>query len=124
MTVADTTVLYPNTSLMINAAIGATVICDNKEVYYDVGVSLHSSERGRYDDSRVGFNLDFNADHLFRGGQSSVVIDRSSSGGGAQSEILIKQAMDHAGGLPSNYNDIIKVIAPRSQNTGGALLQL
>jgi hypothetical protein len=56
--------------------------------------------------------------------QDSLVIDRSSSGGGSQSEILIKQALNHAGGMPSNYNDIIKVIAPRSQNTGGALLQL
>jgi len=124
MTAADTTLLYTTTNLMSNAAIGATVVYDNKEIYYDVGVSLHSSERGRYDDSRVGFNLDFNADHLFRGVQSSIVIDRSSSGGGAQSEILIKQAMNHAGGLPSNYNDIVKVIAPRSANTGNALLQL
>jgi hypothetical protein len=124
MTVADTTLLYTTTNLMSNAAIGATLIYDNKEVYYDVGVSLHSSERGRYDDARVGFNLDFNADHLFHGALASLVIDRSSSGGGSQSEILIKQAMNHAGGLPSNYNDIIKVIAPRTQNTGGALLQL
>lgn len=124
MTAADTTLLYTTTNLMSNAAIGATVIYDNKEVYYDVGVSLHSSERGRYDDARVGFNLDFNADHLFHGVMSSLVIDRSSSGGESQSEILIKQALNHAGGLPSNYNDIIKVIAPRSQNTSDALLQL
>jgi hypothetical protein len=124
MTPADTTTLFTITNVMSDADMGATVIYDNKEVYYDVGVSLHSSERGRADDSRVGFNLDFNADHLFRGVQSSLVLDRSSSGGGAQAEILMKQAMDHAGGIPSNYNDLVKVIAPRSQDTGTALLQL
>lgn len=124
MTAADTNFLYTSTNLMSNANMGATVVYDNKEIYYDVGVSLHSSERGRYDDSRVGFNLEFNADHLFRGVQSSLVIDRSSSGGGNQAEILMKQALDHAGGVPSNYNDLIKVIAPRSQNTSTALLQM
>jgi hypothetical protein len=124
MTSADTNILYTNTNLMSNAEMGATVVYDNREIYYDVGVSLHSSERGRDDDSRVGFNLEFNADHLFRGVQSSLVIDRSSSGGGSQAEILMKQAMDHAGGVPSNYNDLVNVIAPRSQNTGTAILQM
>jgi hypothetical protein len=120
MTAADITRLYTTTNLMSNDAMGATVVYDNKEVFYDVGVSLHSSERGRYDDGRVGFNLDFNADHLFRGTLSSLTIDRSGV-----AEIVMRQAIAHAaGGVPSIDDDLVKVIAPRSQNTGFGLLDL
>jgi hypothetical protein len=124
MTPVDISFLYSNTNLMSNESIGATVIYDNREVYYDVGVSLYSSERGRTVDARIGFSLDFHGDQLFRGVRSHVTIDRSGSAR-PQDEILLKQVIAHAGGgVPSNYNDIVKVIAPRPQNTGPALLQL
>jgi hypothetical protein len=122
MTAADRDFMYANTNLMSNDWLGATVVYDNREVYYDVGIQLYSSQRGRVSDARVGFKLDFNADRLFRGVQSRVTIDRSGAAR-PQNEILLKQVIAHAGGgVPSNYNDIVKVIAPRSQNTGSALL--
>jgi hypothetical protein len=122
MTPADIALLYTNTNVMSNDMLGATVVYDNREVYYDVGVSLYSSQRGRVSDARIGFKLEFNADHLFRGVQSDVTIDRSGNAR-PQDEILLKHVIAHAGGgVPANYNDIVKVIAPRSQNTGSALL--
>jgi hypothetical protein len=123
MTAADINFMYANTNLMSNEMLGATVVYDNREVFYDVDVSLYSSQRGRVSDARVGFKIDFNADRLFRGTQARMTVDRSGSAR-PQDEILMKQVIAHAGGgVPSNYNDIAKVIAPRSQNTGSTLLQ-
>ncbi|MCA9264516.1 MAG: lamin tail domain-containing protein, partial [Planctomycetales bacterium] len=47
MTTTDSDRLHLNTNVMSNARIGATVIYDESEIYYDVGVRLKGSERGR-----------------------------------------------------------------------------
>ena len=46
--------------------IGTTVIYNESEVYYDVGVRLKGSQRGRWKDVRVGFNIAFDPMNLFR----------------------------------------------------------
>ena len=46
---ADSNNLYVNTNLMSNQDVGATVIYNNKEVFYDVGVRLKGSSCSRGD---------------------------------------------------------------------------
>jgi hypothetical protein len=125
MTSADAAVLHATTNVMSNGSMGATVVYDEQEVFYDVGVHLQSSERGRADASRVGFTIEFHPDHLFRGVHDSITVDRSggySGIGGDQDEIVLKHAINHAGGLPGMYDDLVRLLAPLNQHTGPGLL--
>ncbi len=130
MTPADTNLLHEETNVMSNDRMGATVIYDEADVYYDVGVRLRSSERGRSKPNRVGFNIGFNRDKLFRGVHRSVGIDRAGGWGLAgvtspsQDEILIKHIVNHAGKIPGMYDDLVHTIAPRNSQTGSALLMM
>jgi hypothetical protein len=127
MTAADRTLLYAETNVMSNEFLGATVIHDEQEVFYDVGVHLQGSQRGRLDAGRVGLTLRFPPDHLFRGVHAGISIDRSggyTGVGGDQDEIVLKHALQHAGGLPGMYDDLVHVIPPRTDLTGTALLIL
>ena len=127
MTPADLALLYAETNVMSNEFLGATVIHDEQEVFYEVGVHLQGSQRGRLDAGRVGFTLRFPPDHLFRGVHSGISIDRSggyTGVGGDQDEIVLKHALQHAGGLPGMYDDLVHVIPPRADLTGTALLIL
>jgi len=72
----------------------------------------------------LSFNVGFNSHQLFRGVHATLAIDRSESTGFGQREILIHHAMNHAGGLPGEYNDLIQVIPPRLEHTGPAELQM
>lgn len=122
VTPADTALLFAETNLMSNDNIGATVVCDEQRPYYDMGLRLKSSERGRIDPARVGFHLEFNRDDLFRGVHPVMLIDRSGVNGTfGQSEILVKHMMNHAGGFAQVYNDLCHVIAPQSIETGPAI---
>ncbi len=125
MLAADANLMHAPTNVMGEDLLGATAVYDERQVFYDVGVHLQGSERGRNDDSRVGFTIKFHPDELLRGVQSSVSIDRSggySGLGGRQDEIMLKHAINHAGGIAGMYDDLIRVIAPRSQDTSTALL--
>ena len=59
MTLADTTPLHAETNVASNESPGATLVYDEEEVFYDVGVHLQGSERGRGDPGRVGFTVSF-----------------------------------------------------------------
>jgi hypothetical protein len=125
MTAADTPLLHAVTNVMSNARVDATVVYDEQEFFYDVGVHLQSSERGRADASRVGFTIAFHPDQLFRGVHHSVTVDRSggySGIGGDQDEIVLKHAINHAGGLPGMYDDLVRFIAPLEYTGIGLLL--
>ena len=125
MTPADEALLHAETNVMSNEFLKATVVEDEKESFYDMGVHLQGSQRGRLDSGRVGFTLQFPPDHLFRGVHSGVSIDRSggyTGVGGDQDEIVLKHAVQHAGGLPGMYDDLVHVIPPRTDLTGTALL--
>ncbi|HEX2750321.1 MAG TPA: lamin tail domain-containing protein, partial [Verrucomicrobiales bacterium] len=124
MLAADTTALHTLTNVMSDDPIGATVISRENEMYYDVGVWLKGSERGRSQDIRIGFNLRFPPDAPFLGAHQRVAIDRSGSGDEfGQKEILINHAIARAGNIPGTNADLIRVIAPRSQNTSSAMLR-
>ncbi len=125
MTPNDTALLHAETNVMSNEYLQATVLYDEQQTFHNVGVHLQGSERGRGNPGRVGFTLDFPPDQLFRGVHGGISIDRSggyTGVGGDQDEIVLKHALQHAGGLPGMYDDLVRVIAPRGDLTGPGLL--
>lgn len=121
---ADANSMHATINLMSNQRIGATLIYDEREIYYDIGLRLKGSEHSRTTSQRLGFNVGFNSAQLFRGVHRSIAIDRSESTGYGQREMLMHQVLNHCGGVPTKYHDLIHVIAPRAEHTGGAELQL
>jgi hypothetical protein len=116
--------LHRDVELMSNDPVGATVVYRESEVFYDVGVRLKGSQRGRPSDLRVGYALRFADDHPFRGSHTSVMLDRSEGVGFGQREVLLNLAMTAAGSVSGEHNDLVQLIAPRGADTGPAELQL
>ncbi|MBN8247124.1 MAG: lamin tail domain-containing protein, partial [Verrucomicrobia bacterium] len=117
MTAADTAFQFAATNVMSNESLGGTLVLDEAEAFYDIRVRLQSSQRGRQDESRVGFSLSFPADRQFHGVHDSLTLDRSggySGRGGRQDEIVLRHIINQAGGLPECYNDLARVIFPRA----------
>jgi hypothetical protein len=126
MTAADSSFLLDQANLMSSELLRATVLYDEREVFYDVGVRLKGSMPARQSSAFVGYALRFDPQHKFRGVYDSVSIDRSGRGAlvaNGQEEILIKQMMQAAGGVPQMYDDLVHVIAP-GVTPGSALLIL
>ena len=121
---ADADQLFRQVNLMSNERIGCTMIYDEQEIFYDVGLRLKGSEHSRTTTQRLGFNVSFTSEQKFRGIHGTVAIDRSESTGFGQREMLIHQTLNHAGGVPTKYHDLIQVMAPRAEYTGSAELQL
>jgi len=127
MTPADAELLHAPTNVMSNDRLGVTVIYDEREVFYDVGVHLQRSERGRNDPSSAGFTVKLDPTHLFRGVQDSFTIDRSggqSGLGGRHDEILLWHAVNHAGGIPGLDCDLVQLFAPRAQQNSTGLMRM
>jgi hypothetical protein len=123
MTTADTDLLHLNTAYMSNDRIGCTIIYNENEITYDAGIRLKGSEHGRNKNVRVGWNIRFPADQPFLGAHRGIAVDRSGAGNQfSQKETLVKHAINHAGGIPGMFDDLIRVIAPRSQHTSSAML--
>ena len=118
----DVVHLHDPNNVLSNERLAATVISGD-DVFYDVGVRLKGSFVGR-DATRVGFNIAFNPDKLFRGVHDKVSIDRSTHANLGIDEIILKHTANHAGGIPSMYDDLIDFVAPRRVNTGDALLRM
>ncbi len=124
MLTAEADTMHSLTEVMSDDEVGATVIYRETEIYYDCGIRLKSSERGRSSDGRVGWHVRFPPHQPFLGAHQTVAIDRSGGGGSvSQKEILVGAVMMHAGNIPGSYDDLIRIIAPRSVHTGPATLQ-
>lgn len=136
MTRSDSTALHAPTNVMSNGRTGATLIMNDREVYYDVGVRLRASGYGRQG-GLAGFNIQFDPHQLFRGVHQTISLDRGSvfssgtGAGGVQGvpgasphELLIYQIAHRATGIAAMYDDVVYVDAPRSTNTGMALLKM
>jgi hypothetical protein len=119
----QTNFLFEPTNLMSNEHLGATLIVDERDVYYDIGVRLKGSEHGRPQDPRIGFQMEFNPEKLFRGVHRTVGFDRSDGQQTGQREMLFHAAMNHFGGF-SKYYDLGYLIAPREQYCSGVEVQL
>ncbi len=124
MTEADADWLHEDVNLMSNDRVGATVVYQEAELFYDVGVRIKGSERGRPTEDRLGYALRFRDDQPFRGHHASVLIDRSEGVGFGQREVLLNLVATRAGTVFGEYNDLIRLVAPRSAYTGSAELQL
>lgn len=130
MTTANQTFLHSPTNVMSNDTLPCTVIYREREVFYDTRARLKSSQRGRLDNNRVGFAIEFDPTHPFRGVMTTINLDRSSYGrgtndsGNGQSEIIQWHFFNRAGGIPSMYNDMVYLVAPRAAHTGGANLTM
>lgn len=119
---ADSDHLHRSTNSLSNELLGATVIYQGR-AFYDVGIRLKGSFVGR-DAARVGFNIKFNADQLFRGVHEKIAIDRSTHGDLGVDEVIIKHVATRAGDIPGMYDDIVQFIAPRSQYNRRALVRM
>lgn len=124
LTDADAAWLHEDVNLMSDDLVGATVIVNEEEVYWNVGLRLKGSQRGRPETPRLGYALRFNDDQPFRGTHTSVHIDRSEGVGYGQREMLVNVVMTGAGALSGEYNDLIHAITPFDVHTGPAELQL
>ncbi len=122
MLTADSDHLHLSTNSLSNELLGATVLYQG-EAFYDAGIRLKGSFVGR-DAARVGFNIKFNPDQLFRGIHDKVAVDRSTHGNLGVDEILIKHVAVRAGDIPGMYDDLVQFIAPRSAHNRRALLRI
>ena len=110
-----------DTNVMSNDTLPCTVIYDERIAYYDMGVRLRGSERGRNDPLRVGYHLEFTPDNLFRGEHPVMLMDRS--GGGSRptaEEIVLRHIALHAG-VPAVNSDIIRVSRRKAAQNGAAI---
>ena len=129
MTAADVSFMHSELNVMSNERLGATVIDRKNEIFYDCGVRLKGSQRGRLGGSRVSFSVAFPAEQPYRGLHSSISLDRSGGWGiGAgphgQDEIIFKHLVTSSGDLPGMYDDINWLVAPRPSETGPALVMM
>ncbi len=124
LTAADVAFQHSPTEVMSNDRLPCTVIDREGDIYYNCGVRLKSSERGRNQLPRVGYNISFPADGLYRGCHGGVAIDRSEGQSPGQRELLFDMMISNSGGVLSRYYDFVKVLAPNSALTGGATFQL
>ncbi|MCB1098752.1 MAG: lamin tail domain-containing protein [Verrucomicrobiae bacterium] len=123
MTAADADFLHEATNVMSNDRLGATVIYNESEIYYNCGVRLKGSQRGRNTSVRVGFNVAFPPQQPFLGTHRTVGVDRSGAGDQfSQKEIMVKHGIYHAGGVVGSMDDLIRVISPTPRHIGSAML--
>ncbi|MCF7674791.1 MAG: lamin tail domain-containing protein, partial [Akkermansiaceae bacterium] len=124
VTNAERDFIHQPTEVMSNDRIGATIIDREEDIYYDVKLRLKGSERARNQTNRVGYNMRFGRDNLYRGIHGSLAIDRSEGQVPGQFEILFDLMMANSGGVVSRSYDFIKVMAPKNQHTRSAVLQM
>ncbi|MDB6175854.1 MAG: exported protein of unknown function [Chthoniobacteraceae bacterium] len=130
MATADADFMHSATNVMSNDGFPCTIVYRENEVFYDATVRLKSSMRGRFADIRLGFAIGFDPMHVFRGAHEGINLDRSGYGrgttgsGNGQSEIIDWHFFNRAGGIPSMYNDLAYLIAPRNVHTGSAMLTM
>ena len=119
-----------------NYRYGATVIYNEREVFYGCGVRLRGSPFGRRG-ARVGWNVKFPDDQLFRGVHRTIAIDGGFSvpigqGNGwiqvgpgvATNELVYNQMAHRAGGVPATFDDIGYIDAPLASDSKLAQLKM
>jgi hypothetical protein len=122
---ADVAFMHASTNVMSNERLGCTIIADESRAFYDAGIHLQGSERARDVALRRGFSIELPAGELYRGVHDRLTVDPSggySGIGGKQDEMLLKHAINKAGGLPGMYDDLVQFFAPRSAEDGTAIL--
>ncbi len=122
MSPANTALMHASTNVMSNEVLPATVIYDERIVYYDMAVRLKSSERGRDNPARVGFHIEFHPDNLYRGVHPVMLIDRSNGGSRPPNEEILLRHMVLKAGVPMVNPDLVRVLAPQASQNGPAIM--
>jgi hypothetical protein len=115
----DASFLHLDTNMLSNNRLGATVVYNNQEVFYDVGVRLKGSMFSRADPFRIGYNLRFQPDYLFRGVHDTVTLRAFS-----RNELLPKHLINQSGGLPGMYDDIVNLTTPTGLGAGPVAMSM
>lgn len=118
-TAEDAAELASQVNIMSNRRRGCTIIHNEREIFYDGKIRLRGSMWSRGNTAQAGESVTFPADHLFRGTQRTVSVRRSG-----MNEIVVKHAINRAGGLPDNYNDIIQLISFTPSIIGPARMEM
>ena len=105
-------------NMMSDDRLGATVVWDGREVYYDCGVHLHGSMFSRNNPDSAAYNVEFPADARFRGVHRTVQVKRR-----VIQEIIAKFVQTQSG-VPGMYDDIVELFSHRPGNAGPARLSL
>ncbi|MEO7318524.1 MAG: lamin tail domain-containing protein, partial [Chthoniobacteraceae bacterium] len=124
MTAADAAFMHNPIHSVSNARFGATLIANDREVFYGVRVRLRSSPYGRQG-NRTGWNLDFDPEQPFRGTETEMVLDGAfnmpcgdgtgwieTTLGPSINEMLFQRVAERAGGIPSEIDDVAFVATP------------
>ena len=128
MTAADATAMHNPIHAVSNARWGATLIANDREVFYDVHVRLRSSPYGRQG-NRTGWNIDLDPEQPFRGTESDLVLDGAfnqplGNGGGwvettlgaSINELLYQRLAERVGGIASEHDDVVYLATPYYEN--------
>ncbi|MBE0534059.1 MAG: lamin tail domain-containing protein [Phycisphaerae bacterium] len=113
MTPSDADFLHLDTNLLSNNRLGTTVVYDNREVFYNVGVRLKGSMFSRTNINGVGYNIRFHPDQPFRGAHETITLRANS-----RKELLPKLLINQSGGIPGMYDDIVKLTSPKGLGDG------
>lgn len=124
MTPDDDAFLHRDIELMSNDRVGATLVDGDGTIFYDVGVRLKGSQRGRPRANRLGYSVAFDPEQRFRGVYPTVSLDRSAGVNFGQREMLIDLVMARAGSVSAEYNDLGWLLSPRAAHHGPVQLQL
>lgn len=122
----DISRIFASTEVMSNEFEGATVIVNNRDVFYDVDVHPKGSSRGRPNPNRWGsYTIRFHPDHPFRGVHDKIGLDKSGGPSERPHEMMVDQVRGHAaGGVLSSYTDLAYSIAPVSEHIGPLIVEL
>jgi hypothetical protein len=127
LSAANTRLLHLNTNLMSDDFLRGTLVINEREIMHDIGIRLRGSQHSRDAATRVGFSVELEPDRLYRGVHRRFAIDRSTRADNTPTgpaEIIIRQFMNHAGGIASEYGDIIYLVAPQTAHNSPAHLRL
>ncbi len=123
MTPGDNATFHAPTNVMSNASTGVTVLYDERQAFYDIGVRAKGSERARNQQARLGFSVRFDPSAPLRGVLDTVSLDRSEGVWTGVREILMDIVASRAGSVSAEYNDLVYMVTPRPEHTGPAILQ-
>ena len=120
---SDANRMYNGSNVLNNDYERGTIIYDETQIFYNAKIKIKGNI-SRYGGT-TGHKFLFPADNLFRGVHKKVMSDPNgrlmglsrTDSGQCQEEILLKHIANRAGGLYSQYDDLMHIIIPFSGGT-------
>ncbi len=136
MTAADAAQLHDPLQAVSNFRWGATLISNDRDIFYDAGVRLRSAPYGRQG-PRAGWNIRLGPEQPFRGAYEGIVIDGAlnmprgdgtgwieTTLGPSLNEMLYQIIANRSGGVAASFDDMVYFGAPRSADNRKAQLKM